>query len=355
MKRPACFSPKAKCPTSCRWCSNSPRPSRHARRASSWPRWRTFSTRSFPRCSNAQAPTPACSARCWSWPGKKPGRFRLRRKSRLTRSGKSRSSSSVVRPRAGPAPTSRNPFILSARNVPPKERKHDHAARFSFWCLSLHLSGSVSARQPDPLRPRTVHVEERLVATAAQRPAALGQQPVPYRYPVTVFWPPAGAVDAARVLRPLPGGAGQAKACDLFGRCLRTDGLDRLVDADLPANVRCAHPLYQPSHRPGDLADPLGTTCRRLDHLAVFLGALRRQRDADPRRLGAAHPHLARGQCRGAGRPALAVSVSHRIRDDDLPAASVQPTGSRVERLCLGRLSVSSLPGRAQPPPVCPP
>jgi nitrate reductase gamma subunit len=52
--------------------------------------------------------------------------------------------------------------------------------------------------------------------------------------------------------------------------------------------------------------------------------------------------------------PALALSISHRLWHDDLPAVPVQPAGPCVERLCLNFLPAAALPGitRAAPEPA---
>ncbi len=129
-------------------------------------------------------------------------------KSRSTKAGPSRWCSTAVRPKARPSPARRSRSTSSARvspTVPNRERPHEprHVLpeQLPVRRLSVHLPGGVLHGQPGALRPRPVHVEERLVAAAARRDAALGQQPVPRRHPVPVLRAPVRAADAALDVR----------------------------------------------------------------------------------------------------------------------------------------------------------
>ncbi len=112
-----------------------------------------------------------------------------------------------------------------------------------------------------------------------------------------------GLADAALVLRPLPRSAGQADARH------RTRAAPSALLCFVGLTMLIYRRIFDPrirytSHRT-DIAilhDPVGAAGGRPDHAAVLLGALRRQRDADPGRLGAAHPHLAPRRRRSAGR-----------------------------------------------------
>src|SRR6185369_771184 len=209
-----------------------------ARHVLFWLRLRTYSTRFSPLCSSAAARMPPCSPRYWNWPARSLSRSVWQSTRRSTPHGKSRPSSTAAHPKAKPRPTSRNRSRSCAVSGLTKEREHEHAVRLCIRRLSLHLPDRVSARQPDTLRPRPVHMEERLVAAAAQRHAALEQQPVPYRHPVPVLRPLAWPADAALVLFPLHGSTGQADARNHLWRRLRPPVLRGLDDADLPARVR---------------------------------------------------------------------------------------------------------------------
>ena len=104
--------------------------------------------------------------------------------------------------RARPGRARRSPSSSSARAHPAQEARMNALNNFLFNVYPYICLSGVPDGQPGPLRPRPVHLEERLVAVAEGRPAALGQQPVPCRHPVPVLRPLRRPADAAFRLRP---------------------------------------------------------------------------------------------------------------------------------------------------------
>ncbi len=194
----------ANCPITCRRCSNSSRRSRRARRALSWSRWRTFSTRSSRALLQRQSAYASVLGALLELAGEKAHAGRSRRR-RTARSELARAAqhSTAVLPRARRGPDSRNRFTSSAKPRRNQERTDERRLWFSVSGLSVCLLRRVHRRQPDSLRPSAVQLEERLVADAALRIAALGQQSVSHRNPVPVLRPPGRAFYAACGLRRL--------------------------------------------------------------------------------------------------------------------------------------------------------
>ncbi len=138
------------------------------------------------------------------------------------------------------------------------EPRHVLPQQFPLHRLPVHLPGGVLHGQPGALRPRPVHLEERLVAAAARRNAALGQQPVPRRHPVPVLRAPGRTADAALDVRALHQRAAEADAGHRLRRRRGVHLLRRPDAAAAPAHLRSAHPADQPPHRPGDSRHPVG-------------------------------------------------------------------------------------------------
>ena len=164
--------------------------------------------------------TPACWPRCSTWPARRPRPVHGAAPSpSSTRAGTSRWPSTAARPQGQARPGQPQPDPDREARGPPGRRpelprsiRMNATSQLPLHRLPVHLPGRVLHGQPGPLRPRPVHLEERLVAAAAHRPVALGQQPVPRRHPVPVLRPPVRPADAARGLRALRHRAAEAAA-----------------------------------------------------------------------------------------------------------------------------------------------
>jgi nitrate reductase gamma subunit len=152
-----------------------------------------------------------------------------------------------------------------------------------------------SARQPDPLRPRPVHLEERLVAAAQGRAAALGQQPVPRRRAVPVLRSLCRHADAALRLRAfISAGTKQLLAMTAGGIA----GVLGFIGVSLLLHRRLERAAYPRStRRPATSCCSSCSGCNwRSGWPRAAVGAApRRQHDDEAGRMGAAHRDLPSG------------------------------------------------------------
>ena len=135
----------------------------------------------------AQAREPLCQrARRRAGTGRPQGRGRARGRRRADRRELGRAGG--VRRLQHPRPGRSRPAATDPHRPQDPSRRQEHAHELPepipVRLLPVHLPRGLPAGQPDPVRPRPVHLEERFVAVAAPRPVALGQQPVPHRHPV---------------------------------------------------------------------------------------------------------------------------------------------------------------------------
>ena len=160
-RRPACSSAEASCPTTCRWCSSSSRPSRRARRAAFLGEMAHILNAIFGALQQrdsrvrqrarraARAGRREGAGRC-TLPAERAARRELGRAGR---------ASTAARPRARRGPASRSRSTSSARPSHPQPGAHrmNTLSRLPVPGLSVRLPRGVPDGQPDPLRPRPVH------------------------------------------------------------------------------------------------------------------------------------------------------------------------------------------------------
>jgi hypothetical protein len=118
------FSAEASCPTTCRWCWSSPRPSRRARPRRSWARWPTSSMPSSARCAARNSPYASVLGACSS-SGERAQAVALPAEPAGRGLGRARSVFDGCSTQGQARPASRNPCILCARpRRSPKESPH---------------------------------------------------------------------------------------------------------------------------------------------------------------------------------------------------------------------------------------
>ena len=140
------------------------------------------------RPAAARRPLRRSAGGLLNWPASMCTRSRLHRNRTSMRLGRSPRRSTAARLVARRAPTHRKPCISSATAPSLKsELPNEPHSQLRLRDLSLHLPERILRRQPDPVRPGSIHLEERFLANAAHGPVALGQQPVPCRRAVPVF------------------------------------------------------------------------------------------------------------------------------------------------------------------------
>ena len=126
---------------------------------------------------NEPDPDPTTSRRSMPPGRRKRSRSAPAPAARLVRQGRARPPSCATPRRAGPErPAPSPPAVRSARMT---RHLNHHRVRL----VSLPLPDGVPARQPAALRPRAVHLADRLQPAAAPAAADVGLEPVPRRHP----------------------------------------------------------------------------------------------------------------------------------------------------------------------------
>ncbi len=311
--RRACTWPKARCPTTCRWCWSSPRPSRRARRAPSWPRWRTSSTSSSARCDKRRQPLRQRAGRA-ARTGRREGAAgeRARRSADRRELGRAAGVRRLLVEGSGAArPAAADPHRAQERPTPPRSARHERACYgflfqvYPYICFTVFLMGSLIRFDQNQYTWKS-DSSQMLRAGMLRWGSNLFHVGILFLF----FGHLVGLFTPHCRVRCVHERGHEADAGDRGRRHRRRRLLRRPVAAAVPAHVRPAHPPDQPPHRHCDSRHPVGAAGRRPDHAAVLLAARRRQRDADPGRLGAAHRHLAPGGRQRAGRLAAGPTCS---------------------------------------------